>query len=264
MKKARRISDLFSSVAPYLGAGLLLLGIVRMCLYYSYFGINIVNFIELSEIILSLLDLGVGFVIALVCVLICFVAVVVYGNLVNKNGKISLALEVKTDARERYFFPLLILVFWILGLIDGTDHPLILLGILIVTIIALVFLTVHIWSMNERKPRTGNGVLFYALCFATCVTITIASAVKSIHSVRYDLRYYGTTIELEGQPPIVSDSTHYYIGKCKNYLFVYHQTEKMTEVIPMSSVQKITLVVDTLTPLICPPPDAPIAALEKK
>lgn len=253
MSKAR-IEVLFSSVAPYLGAGILLLGIVRLCLYYYYFGVNIVDYIELSEIITSLLDLGAGFIIALVFLLICRIGVLVFQQLILRQPVKGDGIEVPPHLPKRYILSSLPVVFIVMGNIEGRPALYVLFEVLLVVIAALVVWAWRAWSSNKKQPKRSSGISFYVIAFSICVCITVASAVNSIHSVRFSHRYYGTSIVFNDQPAFVSDGQHYYIGKCKNYLFIYHQDRDITEVIPMSAVQKMTLAVDTLTPEVCPPP----------
>lgn len=256
MAKDRSIPALFSTVAPYLGVGFLLMGMVRLCLYYLHFGVNIVHFISLSEIITSLLDIGVGFIVVLSCILFVVLSIIIFSNTSGKKGTWLPKITFETDIRMRQLFALLFATFIGMGYWDGLHTLQILDMCLVVVSLAFGVLALRLWSMNARKPRTSNSRLFYVLIFATCVSIAVSSAVHEMHAVRYRYRYYGTTVVLENNRTFVSDSNQYYIGKTNQYLYLYHAQTNVTEVIPMNAVKQLTLAVDTLTPNICPLPDS--------
>jgi hypothetical protein len=60
-----------------------------------------------------------------------------------------------------------------------------------------------------------------------------------IETVKTDKIYYKTTFFV-GSEKYVSDSSHYYIGQTKNFLFYYNEKEQSTTVFPMSDIKSIT------------------------
>ncbi|MCG2616960.1 hypothetical protein LZZ85_21870 [Terrimonas sp. NA20] len=252
MGKQRSIPALFSSVAPYLGAGLLLMGMVRLCIFYGYFGVNIVQFIDLSEIVTSLLDIGVWFIIVLLSVLVGYLTLIVFTNSLRKKRAILPRIRSHDTVKRRYSFCFLFVGFIVLGLVDGRRSLEILFLCLVLVCLALVAGTYEIWLMSLKKPFTANSYLFYVLLFGSCVAIVVTSAMHSIDAVRNQYRYYGTAIELDNNRRFVSDSTQYFIGKNSHYVFLYHSDTHVTEVVPMSAVKHLILAVDTLTPNVCP------------
>jgi hypothetical protein len=53
--------------------------------------------------------------------------------------------------------------------------------------------------------------------------------------------FVGTIIELENNTKIRSDSSTYYIGNTKNYVYIYHEKDNVVDIIPISRVKMISL-----------------------
>lgn len=58
---------------------------------------------------------------------------------------------------------------------------------------------------------------------------------------RKDKSTYGVSITFDDDKILVSDSSNYFIGKTQNYIFIYHEKENKTDIIPMTRVKQITM-----------------------
>ena len=67
----------------------------------------------------------------------------------------------------------------------------------------------------------------------------VQSAYGEALEVNNNKKYYGVEFQLEDQT-IISDSTNYFIGKTKNYLFYYKEKEKQSFAYPMNRIKMIS------------------------
>ena len=67
---------------------------------------------------------------------------------------------------------------------------------------------------------------------------------NEIRSVKKDKIYYGTEIhyqKFDNKIKFISDSTSYYIGKTKNYVFIFQELNNTTKIIPVKNIDQIII-----------------------
>ena len=60
-------------------------------------------------------------------------------------------------------------------------------------------------------------------------------------AIKESKKYLGTSFKIENNI-IISDSTNYYIGKTKNYIFYYQEENKSTKVYPIKDIKEIEII----------------------
>jgi len=111
----------------------------------------------------------------------------------------------------------------------------------------MVFLIVFIGTEIDRKHyQFDTSTLtrrFYQILYATLLAIIamIVFTKMQVDGIRKEKNTYGVKVLMDNEQLVVSDSTNYYIGKTQNYLFIYHEKSKTTDIIPMSRVKQITM-----------------------
>lgn len=92
------------------------------------------------------------------------------------------------------------------------------------------------YMIYEKFP---DSTYFNLIYISILLFLIIFLMTKSeIRDVKRNYKYYGTEVTLQDKI-LTSDSTKYYIGKTKGYIFHYDSNNDVTEVYPNSIVKKI-------------------------
>jgi len=245
----------FFELVPFFGSFLLFLGICRLISYYGEFGINIVNYLDFSEILTSFFDVFVilAFIFSITFIQ-GFLSASKRSEESNRKRKNIIEEKFLIKRMGMYFsyyissfvgaifalsFNFLVLRLFDKSLIwnDLFYYYLVTLGYYVF----LIFLTEI--EIRHKYFQSSDSFKFYiqVLIYSTLVVaLVIYTGYRQALSVKERKIYYGTAIELEGNSRIVSDSTTYYIGNTKNYLYVYHEKDGSTDVIPMTRIKLIS------------------------
>lgn len=258
----------FLRFVPYAGVTLIFLGFVRLMTYYTAFGINIINFLEFSEIVTTFLDMTVVITIAII-------GMTIQGIWHNSPGERQKMFTENFKKYERirkkkgcifwrkrwsirgkciwHCMPMIVLLLILLSYLGYLHNHLNrnqifrMFGHLIV--LSLLFSTAifklerrHLKRNSSIESRQQMQVLVYGILLFLIVLI---SSFSDVSGVRRDKSTYEVSFVMEDETTnketlIVSDSSDYYIGNTKNYLFFYHQCGDSTEVIPMKQVKSLT------------------------
>jgi hypothetical protein len=242
------------SLAPYGGAFLIFLGVLKLTVYYSAFNVQITSFLDLTEILTTFLS-DLPFMAAAFAFMIVFdLATGSKTELAsNRNLHDTFSLEPKFWKRFVVF----------LKMFGGFLIPFNI--VLVFTLIWHLFkhidsINTHIWSFfspnlmaacayllleSKRKyytiyqkkldPSTFNIMLYVLIILVALISNTRGE----VQDVKEKKRFAKTSFLLDSNL-ISSDSLHYYIGNTKNYLFFYDQHKNRTTVFPMNKVASIS------------------------
>ena len=247
-----KVNQYFTYVGPFI----IFLGMARLITFYTAFGISITSYLEFSEIITSFFD-------------IIFIVFLFYGYTLIQNFLMSNKEELeKANSKrqeilkeEKYFkiwwlyikYLRVLLAFGLIAIVgciishywfnSVTTWTIFLVssafGLLLFFIVVGVEIERKHLHLNSTLPRRRFIYLvLYSLALTFCVAYYSSYQARSIKNDKTTL---GVTIILDNDKTIVSDSTNYYIGKTQNYLFVYHEKEKTTDVYPMARIKQMTM-----------------------
>jgi len=239
---------------PFLGSFLLFLGVCRLISYYGEFGINVVNYLDFSEILTSFFDL---FVLLSFSLSMMFIQ----GFLsANKESEESITKREKI-LEEKYFIKRIGLYFsyyigsFFWALVNATFYIVISRifdksikwSNLIYTYLLALALYIFLIFLNEielkhKQFKSSESFRFWTQLLIYCtiiVVLVIYIGFRQASSVKKLKYYYGTTVKLDDNSEIVSDSSAYFIGNTKNYLYVYHEKDSSVVIIPMSKIKQI-------------------------
>jgi hypothetical protein len=252
-EKELRISQYFSYVGPFI----IFLGMTRLMAFYSSFGVSIISYLDFSEVITSFFDI--------LFIVITFLA---YGSIQNfliRNKN----LEDEADKKRqeilnegdlwklcqlyfKFFKPLLIYIlivitcFIIALLVFNWITTWTLLITLIIFIFLVIFLIIgveierkHVHFKSTINRQRFIFLTLYFLVFTLGVTFYSSYQARLIKN---DKSTYGIAVLLDNEQKFVSDSSDYFIGKTQNYLFIYHEKQSTTDIIPMTRVKQIIMV----------------------
>jgi hypothetical protein len=208
-------------VAPLL----IFLGIHRLYFYYHWFGINIISFLDFSEIITSILDFIVAFLFLNVPLILLLASIFI------KRSKVV-----------AFIFVLAGIVIQVLNLVNARiliDNYM--LSPMNIVSVAFILVVLYFKYMGHRRPQVIMDIMYPFIVLALLMFWVLSGAVATEKAQRVIVRksFSGVKIVLKDSIVMRTDSSNYYIGNTTNYVFVYHEKNKQTEVKKMSDVQTI-------------------------
>lgn len=231
----------FPKIVPVISAALIFLGISRLIFYYSLYHVNIVSYLDFSEILTSFLDALWALVFAIIGAL--FLAL--FMGLANSYRKKVDAPELKQQRKKRQkianWIWLISFIFyygylWVSAIkTDFYELP-ILLGISIILVLIGVLISKH---PEDSIKETFYWLLFFLFIESLVLMITwieFKSTTRLHSTIGTTIIFDEKTFVKDSSHIFISDSTTFYIGKTRNYLFVYDSKKEATTVFPMSSV----------------------------
>jgi len=247
----------FSKYLPYLGSFIIFLGVERLIVFYQAFNINIIHFLEFSEIVTSFLDI-LTFIILVVALSILQVFFF-QDNPDSKENKEKADLRAKLF-EENNFWKRIKLYWKLFGsvLLGG------LVGVLLIQFIFSFKHPANLWSylssailyfaifliailiveseVKHRKVKSNMGTIIFIRLVFFFIFITgflISITRDEINSIKDSKKYRKVIVTLNDGIRMMSDSNNYYIGKTQNFIFFYHEKSKTTNVYPMTRVTEI-------------------------
>lgn len=244
--------DDYKFYVPYLGTLIILLSATKLTIYYSLFGLNVSSYLEFSEILTLFLN-----------DLLFFIALIFLQNLLmflmqpnEELESISKGLHntlTEKNLLKRIFAYainginlLLVTSFWIIGIpfwLWLSELPFstylyflyIVLGVLALE--TIIYETRRQWfvKFNEHPKMIYTNL---AKLFVVLLGLTIISAYQDYESVKTNKKYLGTTLKLADKD-IISDSSYYYIGKTRNFVFFHDQKKRTNDIFPVSEMKMI-------------------------
>lgn len=246
------VSDTLKENLPLVSALLLVLGAVRLIVYYHFFGIDITNYIDLSEIFslsLSFFITSIAFLTTIV--IVSFILRILEGDYYGTRLTI-LSAPSNTDRG------MISIAYYIIVWLGIFTFPLVFIyappkervnwDILLIAIPLFAFLPPIIpdWHriINKAykklfdKDLNGNNLFLITisvlvLCFSIVFTRTSARRVLYDDETIVKMLYDGKLIQ--------TDSSYKFIGKTKSYAFFYNDKTGYSDVYEMSNVKSFSI-----------------------
>jgi hypothetical protein len=242
---------------PLCGSVIIFAGVIRLMQYYYVFNVNIISFLDFGEILTSFFDL---LVIIIGLVLLALVrAYVLTSELEDKieerkhelitsepSFRRRVRLHIKHHPGNYILFILCGVAFVIIDIFFRKVPFHIYIGFL-GGLFVLLTLRIVLIELNVKQKRTQalkeEVEISYALLFAGLFIIIVVffSYGQAVITMEFKTNN-GITFEIDKDSVVVSDSSNYYIGNTRNYLFYYHENTEKTDIIPMSRITKLTFV----------------------
>nr|WP_320021217.1 hypothetical protein [uncultured Draconibacterium sp.] len=246
-----------TSVLPILYLALIFFASLKSFIYYSFFGINVFDYLTLQEIAVSFFD-EIALVIAFSLITTIFTPSIFPSPLqmlseIRKKKKIVVPdiSDVKgkqdsvvglTKATRVYFILIFILVFifvLVRFLLNKSDLFQLMTNTFstIIIIAIILFVSRRIIEAKNFEPLEAYSPF---LAIFVIVGLTFFLATFEIEDVKYKERYYGTVIEMDDKT-ITSDSDCYYIGRTKDFLFIHDERNLTNIIYPSYNVKRIVI-----------------------
>jgi hypothetical protein len=250
-KEKIKVSDYFIFFAPFL----IFLGMTHLITFYNGFGISIVRYLDLTEIIVSFFDviLAVAFVYAYAIIQNFFSGNFLFENeiqkrenIINENSLVKLMPLYLSYLRLPLILGLIIIVASLTAFLPNYKisywAPLS-ISLLVIFGICLKILDLEIERRHLKNYSNIERKRFIFLTLYLLVSIFAISYYSKykVYDLKSNKSSFGVTIYFNDDVKFVSDSSNYYISNTRNFLFIFHQQQNKTDVIPMSRIKQITM-----------------------
>jgi hypothetical protein len=227
---------------------LLFLSFFRLSHYYNAFNIEILAYIDITEVIGLFFDKIVLSVFLVILIFGVYLATLSKGNNLDKlNGKIADYFKAKVKSKI-----LLSLIAVLMVIINSG------LFILFISLIyqlipgkylgksmndsALLLLVLSIISLNLfLSPNRFLNIskFIWLVLFSLLILGYVYVLGNQDVSMVKERKRYNVTIIFQDGKTINSDSTNYYVGKTNEYLFFYHQDSLITDIYRMENIKQL-------------------------
>ena len=239
----------FLKLTPLFYVYIVLISFMKQYIYYQFFNINISDYLELSEILVSFLDdtfiygLFIIYVIA-----VYFFMSKGYVRFMNLISRKILTFIHWLSKKERKSVQILDKHVWIFFLVIAVGYGVIFFRnaihhhdwivfasvrpVVIISIIVL-FLLFHYSKLADRL----NNILVKELILFSIILFlfNIERAVLAVNQVKYKNKIYITEIAFKDQK-IKSDENKYFIGKTINYVFLFNKNDNKTTAYSLNDI----------------------------
>lgn len=232
---------------------IIIAGLFKHIVYYAFFNVPIVHFLELNEV-------PVLFSEDIIYIILLFILMICLGHFGSrtKTGiqrrrfyikfykEEEIILRIFSYFTNNYFNVLAIFLmvlavglnFWDYKEMRITTQYLILIDsayFLSRFIILEVKRDIYINSKLKKEDETMENNFYL---FVVAVNLILIFTVQEVERVKYDLKYSNVKV-ITNSETLSSDSTQFYIGRTKNYLFFYNAVTDISRVIPSSRIEEI-------------------------
>ena len=228
------------SKAVPLGVGFFICcGSLHLSTYYKCFHINIFNYLDTTEILVTFLYLiqDIAYLIAVFIGYVLFVKSLLWitkskADVFNKSRRLSFALIVGAL--------LLCIAYLIKAYFIEIDSNYILKNRDWMRTVLYIFGAVaFIWITAEFEARTSRGIKNMIIFFALfCISYSVATAIERVE---------GTVKDIDKNSYVVLDKdtirttkSYIYVGRTNKYVFFFNIDSVRADVIPEDKIQKIS------------------------
>jgi hypothetical protein len=234
-------------LAPLLYGLMILCGAIYLDVYYSIFSANIFHYLDLSEILVSFINVIVT-MLRLFAILAMLVIIEMYA-LRSIFGHKSWAKKITV---------------WVFNQYEGKKHFCLFISILLTCLYfyftannsietniryywlvsaAAIFIN-FIFILLEFKPpgdRAKSGRVNLAAVYVI-LSFFVSTAWDSVDDAKkmINLAREEKVTLITSDTTIITTPDYYYIGRTNKYIFLYHSTDKHRDVIPVDKIKQIT------------------------
>lgn len=237
----------------FLAPLIIIAGLLKQIIYYAFFNIPIVHFIELNEVPVLFSEDILHIIILLVIML--FVGHL--GSTTKTNIKLRRfnigyyrenelflrAIKYVSGNYINLFGLVFILVLLVSKYFENHEMRVTTKYLLIIDtaffIIRFGFLEVKrgLYLKKELEKKNENIELGFSL-FVLAINLILIFSVQEVERVKYGHKYSNVNIVTDAEI-LSSDSMYFYIGRTKNYVFFHDLKSDMSRVIPSNRVQEM-------------------------
>lgn len=224
------------ALIPYIGSILIFLEVCRLLIFYSFFNIDIINFVGIDELLVYFFDLlpyGVGLFLWNL-----FLQFYLYdsnpNDPANSDTKIQKRINCSVHIIDWVILVCGIVVFW------QTYLQYKFLGIAILALVPYVgtLILKKFLQVNSKYVSKLNGGLIISLFFFLAIMINFT--INHALDIKYKGKSLGVELQMENNQTFVSDSSVFYIGKTKDFVFIFNNETKKSSAVKIELIQEFT------------------------
>ena len=228
--------DLVVKLFSLLYVLLVVCGLSYNYLFYKNFGINITEYIDLSEGLFLFLPLLSSYFIIFFVLFISF-------YYIDKILELGSEKNRKESINARIIIIIILTTILISGLFISTNvfnQPSVYGLITLIIFFAVPFFFNSLFSFLGFSIPEILRDIFYILMICLSIILMVSVSKTNRVKTRKGYKQFEVIFREKADSTIKSDSTMYYLGRTKNYLFLYYFKDKKTTILNVSDIKKVT------------------------
>ncbi len=231
--------EIIKRLFPFLNLLVIGLTVTKLILFYRYFGISIVQYIDISEAFILLFE-DVLFYVATFLLTFIFTLLLVGHPIASIGSESTEKIASEQNLPKRiwliFMWVLPIIALIMLSIYNGRPNiPL----IIAVFVILIVFQTRFVLKTYYNSDLAATYTLIIGLIITTIV-FEYNELKKQVMEI-ISGKYTGTTLHIKDKESMVTDSTLIYVGKAKDYYFLYDKKKENAVIISSGEVDRVDL-----------------------
>lgn len=222
--------DILLKYFPLLGLGLIAIGLIDSVLYYTNFDINIVSYLDVSEVIFLPVDRIIAIVSVLIILFNGFIPIlrIIDSHLQNLNPRILFLYKFIAVS-------ILTTLSILFNSFDNGTSKEIQYDVLYVILYSL---NISIIASALSTYVSRDNIIIYCFIFFSLLFFKGRTSLKSANIEKYGAKY-SVSLTLSNGNEVISNKSFVFIGKTKNYYFFrLLKPLNKTVVIPMSDIRQ--------------------------
>lgn len=242
---------------PIISLGLLILGTVNLMLYYNHFNIDILSYLDFTEILQIQFRLFASAAATIVFLILYLTLSHRVSQLLGKKRNLGEPTPEELESRKsstagKIGFYLMIVTMFVINIVsarydrhhNGASFSVLWILTIFILAAAVVYTyfqlkkTARQETADETKRKEGLTTLKYIGAF---IILTYASGVFARLAAEDAVSYsssYEATVVME-KITFSTNKTYRYLGRTKNYTFFYDMVRKQAEVFPNGDIKNM-------------------------
>lgn len=217
-------------ILPFIIGFLIFNGFLKLYIYYNNWNVNIIDFLDFSEIILSFLnDLNI--------IIFCLIFFIFHQLIGAKllEGKIDIeSIKNSIDNNKKKFLLFCLFIFSCFISLFLYYNKIFLLYMAIASLFQfLIYFLEHLISDDENTPL----ILATTLTF---ISFTICLSNYEIKNTNSNSKLATTRIKINDEQIVTSENL-ILIGKTQKFIYLYNKNRKLTRIIPTDRILNIEI-----------------------
>lgn len=237
MEEQSSENGLLKTLAVYasvITAFLIFMGVMKLHLYYGYFGIDIVDYLDFTEIIASFLDD--------IWLIFIFLAVMIFHTIVASSGlayfinlgrkrKVSIdtiSRGVSMKAYKTSSLVTLVLFFVMFALLEKYVLKIFVYFTVLFFLQFLFYFARH-FSVYRKAEKYFDKLIYFVTFF---LLVALLARLEVLRTIKYPKKWsiQTSSFTISNTPGLM------YLGKTKNFFFIYDKRSGEKWVVPTSSL----------------------------
>lgn len=226
---------------PYLNFAAIGLGMIKLMFYYSAFGVNIIQYLDFSESLILCFESIIHLFLFLIVI---FISSVLF---LHKIGDFNSGNSDNIISNQNFWKRLAAYFghnIWLIGVCIFLSWLLNPYFLLVIPLLYLLSETRYVLKhrYNTDLNSTYHNLILWGIFF---VAFEYSFLLREVNATKYYARYEGTILTIDTQKEeesrIVSDSVILFVGKTKEFYYMYDKKKGSALIIPSDKVLEVDL-----------------------